>query len=177
MRAWFPALVGLVAAVAVGGCEPAGEPTAKADGVTLVEGRYADFDRVVRENKGSVVAVDFWATRCGPCRERFPHLVDLDSKYADFGLVCISVSLDESEDKDSVLRFLKKQRAKFANFLWTPRTREDGKDFAERYRYGGGIPHMVVFGRNGERVWTSAEERLPPVGVERLIKDELDKKP
>ena len=49
--------------------------------------RLSDFE-------GKVIILDFWATRCPPCREEIPDFVKLYTKYRDKGLVIIGVSLD-----------------------------------------------------------------------------------
>src|SRR5439155_26010967 len=95
----------LLLAAAVIGCNtpdspPAGEavkkkPGTKLPSVDVTEAKYAALDTALKEEKGSVVLVDFWATWCGPCVKKFPDLVALHQKYADQGLTCISVSMDD----------------------------------------------------------------------------------
>jgi thiol-disulfide isomerase/thioredoxin len=41
--------------------------------------------------KGKVVLIDFWAWDCPECAQALPHLIDLNEKYADQGLVIIGV--------------------------------------------------------------------------------------
>src|SRR3954466_14751176 len=61
--------------------------------------RYDGLTDLVKQNKGKVVVVDFWADYCVPCKREFPKLVALHEKHAKAGLVAVSVSLDElSED-------------------------------------------------------------------------------
>jgi len=186
MRAWAAVVCLTGFAVLSAGCDNKNVGTGMVAGgvapdkggakVELTPGDFAAFDGAVRRHKGSVVVVDFWATWCPPCRESFPHLVALHNRYADLGLVCVSVSLDDAGNGDKVISFLKKQRAALLNFHWTDRTPADGRAFTERYRYGGGIPHMAVFGRDGERVWTSTEDHRSQAGVDQLVQDELNKK-
>jgi thiol-disulfide isomerase/thioredoxin len=55
--------------------------------------------------KGKVVMVDFWASWCGPCKQSFPAMNELQQKFGAQGLVIIAVNVDESKsDMDAFLR-------------------------------------------------------------------------
>jgi thiol-disulfide isomerase/thioredoxin len=61
--------------------------------------------------KGKIVMVDFWASWCGPCKETFPAMNDLQKKYGDKGLVIIAVN--EDEESSDMRDFLKDNPATF----------------------------------------------------------------
>lgn len=44
---------------------------------------------------GQVVYVDFWASWCGPCRQSFPFMNQLQSTLGDKGLTVVAINLDE----------------------------------------------------------------------------------
>ena len=44
--------------------------------------------------KGKVIYLDFWASWCGPCRQSFPWMNEMQSKYAPKGLVIVAVNVD-----------------------------------------------------------------------------------
>jgi thiol-disulfide isomerase/thioredoxin len=57
--------------------------------------------------KGKVVVVEFWATWCPPCRKSIPHLIDLNKKYAEKGVVFIGLT---DEAKETVEPFVKQMK-------------------------------------------------------------------
>ena len=61
--------------------------------------------------KGKIVFVDFWASWCGPCKDSFPAMDELQKKYAPQGLVIIAVN--EDEKKSDMEDFLKENKASF----------------------------------------------------------------
>ena len=60
---------------------------------------------------GKVVILDFWASWCGPCKDSFPAMNDLQKKYGDRGLVIIAVNVDEAAS--DMRDFLKDNKAAF----------------------------------------------------------------
>ena len=61
--------------------------------------------------KGKVVYVDFWASWCGPCRQSFPWMNDMQQKYGGKGFVIVGVNVDKKRaDAD---RFLAQNPANF----------------------------------------------------------------
>ena len=48
----------------------------------------------LREYRGQVVMINFWATWCGPCRQEMPALNALYEKYRDAGFVLLGVNVD-----------------------------------------------------------------------------------
>lgn len=171
--------VALVAASAVG----CGTDCPKCDNtpaVSVAVVKYAGLEKAVEKENGKVVLVDFWATFCGPCVKKFPHFVALHEKYAEKGLVCVSVSRDDAADLNKVRAFLVEKKATFPNFLLELSSAEDAQ-MAKKFNYDYTIPQMALFGKTGTRVWDSNTDPLDKdmtafIGkLDVLVKAELDK--
>ncbi|HEY2159029.1 MAG TPA: TlpA disulfide reductase family protein, partial [Isosphaeraceae bacterium] len=73
------------------------------DEVKLVKVPYNDFIAKIAANKGpKLTMVDLWATWCVPCKENFPHVVEMHKKYADKGLAVVSLCLDDPDQPNKI---------------------------------------------------------------------------
>ncbi len=160
--------------VALGGCllaagcsdsspdPPVGETTAEITVGIIDQAEYAE---MLRRHRGKVVLVDFWATWCGPCLEMFPHTVTLHRRFADRGLVVVSLSVDDPEDEPAVRRFLAGQRATFENFISRHGT---GTESFQAFELGeGGVPELKLYGRDGKLLKTF-DANAGPIDLEQL---------
>lgn len=53
----------------------------------------------IKDYKGKVTLIDFWASWCGPCRRENPNMVRIYNKYKNYGYTMLGVSLDDDRDK------------------------------------------------------------------------------
>lgn len=90
---------------------------------------------------GKVVYVDFWASWCGPCRQSFPWMNEMQAKYGARGLQIVGINVDaKSEDAKT---FLATTPAKFTIAF-------DPKGATPR-QYGiKGMPSSVLIGTDGK---------------------------
>src|SRR5207244_636017 len=86
-------------------------PTVHAeDKVSIEIVDLAGLESAIASHKGKVVVADFWATFCIPCKKEFPNLVQLHKDRVGEGLVCMSVTINDPEDKERALKFLTQQK-------------------------------------------------------------------
>ena len=91
--------------------------------------------------KGKVVYLDFWASWCGPCRQSFPWMNEMQAKYGPKGFVVVGVNLDSKrEDAD---KFLAQTPAKFT-LAFDPKG-DSPKTYAIK-----GMPTSVLIGADGK---------------------------
>lgn len=176
MRAGLVAVACILAAVAgVGIADDSSSKKPDPNVAIAIADKTEVLDAAVKKQKGKIVLIDFWATWCAPCVKKFPHLVEMHRKYSPKGLVCMSVTLDDEEDKDKALTFLKEKGASFPNFLLTATSKDEEKKLEDRYGLRGSIPYMVAFNRNGEKIWDSNTKKTD-AELDEFIEMELAKK-
>jgi peroxiredoxin len=103
----------------------------------------------LKELRGSVVALNFWATWCPPCRKEMPDLDSLYKQFKDQGLVILAIS---DEDADKVKPFIAQQKVTYPILL------DPGRKVHELFEIEG-IPKTFVYDRNGKLVAQSIDMR------------------
>jgi thiol-disulfide isomerase/thioredoxin len=91
--------------------------------------------------KGKVVYLDFWASWCNPCRQSFPWMNQIQSIYAQKGLVVIGVNVDH--DPELAKEFLQ------ANFPQFKIVYDSGGKIAGAFNFKN-MPSSFLIGRDGK---------------------------
>ena len=65
----------------------------------------------LRDFRGKIVVLNFWATWCPPCVEEMPSLVQLEQRLSNKGVTVVGVSVDV--DGDAYHKFLKDYKVDF----------------------------------------------------------------
>jgi thiol-disulfide isomerase/thioredoxin len=94
-------------------------------------------------HKGKVVYLDFWASWCKPCRESFPWMNGLLSKYPADKFTVITINLDA--ESSEMQRFLGKIPAQFDIY------HDASGSIAEKFQLEG-MPTSYLIDSNGKVV-------------------------
>jgi cytochrome oxidase Cu insertion factor (SCO1/SenC/PrrC family) len=97
----------------------------------------------------------------------------MHQELAKDGLVVISLSVDDADEKAAALKFLQDQKATFQNFILEDKDRNEKAGDEKLYHSAPPIVH--VFDREGKVVKT-LEGKKEAEGLEKLVKELLQKK-
>ncbi|MBN2185688.1 MAG: redoxin domain-containing protein [Candidatus Krumholzibacteriota bacterium] len=106
---------------------------------TAVDGKKID----LKQYRGKVVLIDFWATWCSPCRAEMPNVKRVYAENHGKGFDIIGISMDESREKFD--NYIKEQKIEWRQVF-------DGKGWkAElgRLYAVSSIPSTLILDRKG----------------------------
>ena len=94
----------------------------------------------LRDYRGKVVLINFWATWCPPCRAEIPDLVKLQRKYRK-SLQVIGVTYPPQKLAE-VRRFVRRAKVNYPVGMGTEETKE-------RFSMKDVLPITIVIGKDG----------------------------
>ena len=104
--------------------------------------------RSLSEWQGKVIAINFWATWCPPCREEIPAFIELQQQYSSEGLQFIGIALQQAEE---VRGFIEEFNVNYPSLV-------GGDDVIKAAnRLGndiGALPYTVIIDRSGNITFT-----------------------
>jgi thiol-disulfide isomerase/thioredoxin len=117
---------------------------------TSVDGKSVD----IKDLKGKVVLLDFWATWCGPCVAELPNVKKVYEKYHDQGFEILGISFDKN--KNALTGFVKQNDMTWPQYF-------DGQGWGNKFgiEYNiSAIPAMWLVDKNGLLQDLNAREDL-----------------
>ena len=164
-KGWFIAGVGLLAlAVGLGlGLWRIAPGGSELNTEQIYATRYADLQgqsQALRNWRGKILVLNFWATWCPPCREEIPDFVQVDTAYRGKNVAIVGIALDGQE---AVQDFAREFGIHYPLLLGGA----EAYDFAARLgNTSKGIPFTVILDPQG---------KISYLGVGAVRKQELEK--
>ena len=103
----------------------------------------------LKDMRGKVVLVNFWATWCPPCRKEMPDLEKLHKEFESKGLVILAIS---DEEAAKVAPFISQGKYTYTVLL------DPGRKVTDEF-FVEGIPKSFVYDREGKLVAQSIDMR------------------
>jgi peroxiredoxin len=114
----------------------------------------------LKELRGKVVLVNFWATWCPPCRKEMPDLQSLYLKFKDQDFVVLAIS---DEDAAKINPFLAERSITYPVLL------DPGRKVNDLFQIQG-IPKSFVYDRDGKLVAQAIDMRTQKQFLDMLAK-------
>ena len=146
-----------------------GEPGKSAETVaaaaSLFELTLADLDgrpQALRQWRGKLLIVNYWATWCEPCREEMPGFSRMQEKYRDKGVQFVGISIDNAA---KIAEFQKTTPVSYPLLIGDVGVMENSAALGNTRQ---ALPFTAVFDRQG-KLFSTKLGRLAEADLERQL--------
>ncbi len=120
-------------------------------GTDVIEFSLLDLNgkrRYSSEWQGKLIAINFWATWCAPCREEIPAFVELQQKYQSQGLQFVGIALQQA---DEIRDFINEYNVNYPSLVGGDEVVKIASQLGNNM---GAIPYTVVINAEGKIAFT-----------------------
>ena len=104
-----------------------------------------------KDSDKHVYLVEFWATRCGPCKRSIPHLAELHNRYLKDGLIVIGVTNEGPAEVEKFFKNNAKNKTmQMPYFVGCDDNMATSNAWTKDLE---GIPHAFVVDKTGTVLW------------------------
>lgn len=128
--------------------------------------------KTLLKNHGTdkILFVNFWATWCAPCVEEFPEIQKMVRMYDERDVEFVTVSVNNPDERQMVLKFLQKQHAFNRNLLLNSTDSADALTaFGGTSDWKGAVPYTAIIGTDGKILYSTQAGALDPLEVRRAL--------
>jgi thiol-disulfide isomerase/thioredoxin len=101
----------------------------------------------LKDYRGKIVLVNFWATWCGPCIAEVPLLAKEEENYRSRGVIFIAASVDDAKTRTQVQAFVSRNRVHLIVCLGA------NSDDLDRLGMGLAVPATAFLDQQGRIVF------------------------
>jgi len=151
MKTWSCLFLVILAAAATALAAPQTSKTVAPRDPEIIDAQ--GYQKLLEQNRGKPMLVNFWATYCEPCRDEYPMLNELAKKYAPQGLQVVGVSMDDDGDLILMRRFLARYKPVFPNYRKKAGEDGDFRQFTQKVfpSWNGSLPATFFYGKDGRQ--------------------------
>jgi thiol-disulfide isomerase/thioredoxin len=130
---------------------PKETPPKKAPGVTKIDSQ--GLKALLKESRGQVLFLNFWATWCRPCLREYPDLIKAARRYGEKGVKVVAISMDSPDRKEAVRQFVDRHPGPIQVFQGGFGQEAQFIEITEP-AWTGSLPATVFYDRSGARAFT-----------------------
>ena len=118
-------------------------------------------------NTDKLRLVNLWATWCGPCVAELPELVEMNRMYRGRPFELVTISLDESDQRDEALAVLRKHHVSATTDIAATEDRDRFGDALAK-EWPGPVPYTILIAPGGKVIYRHGGP-IDPLEVKRAI--------
>ncbi len=122
---------------------------------------------LLKNNSDKLRLINVWATWCGPCVNELPSFVSINRMYRQRDFEFITISADNPEKKDKVLKALQKLMLANTNYLFN---NDDKYKLIEAVdpNWAGALPYTILVEPGGKIVYAK-QGTIDPMEMKTII--------
>jgi thiol-disulfide isomerase/thioredoxin len=127
--------------------------------------------KLARNDSPNLRLINVWATWCAPCVEELPEFVTINRMYRKRKFEMITISLDDPNERDAVLKRLREKHVSSTNYLYDSDNRDQLAEALDK-QWPGPVPYTILVAPGGKVLYRK-HDTIDPLELKKIIADHL----